>query len=168
MLLLWFLAGVILVIALHASFSLLQNLSASAKSRMRKALLIASALLGGFVLLRVGLPYLAALFGALMIAVNYAARIASAGAMLLPLLMPFFLRRKAADASPSTSASRMSLSQARAILGVQERASEQEIKAAYYALIQKLHPDVGGNDYLAAQLNEAKDILLNANKKQGL
>jgi curved DNA-binding protein CbpA len=46
------------------------------------------------------------------------------------------------------------------ILGLQEGASAEEIEAAYKALIVKNHPDQGGTDWLAARLNEARDILL--------
>jgi curved DNA-binding protein CbpA len=54
----------------------------------------------------------------------------------------------------------MSDAEARAILGVAEGAPPSEIKAAYARLMRAVHPDKGGTDGLAAQLNAARDRLL--------
>lgn len=60
----------------------------------------------------------------------------------------------------SSTDSDMSQQQARDILGVPNSASKEDIIKAHKHLMQKLHPDRGGSDYLAQQINRAKDILL--------
>jgi len=54
----------------------------------------------------------------------------------------------------------MGREQALAVLGLEDGATEQEIVDAHRRLMQKLHPDRGGTDYLAATLNLAKRTLL--------
>jgi len=55
---------------------------------------------------------------------------------------------------------RMSLEEARSILGVDAEASAEQIQAAYMRLIRMAHPDKGGTTGLARQLNAARDRLL--------
>ena len=61
---------------------------------------------------------------------------------------------------PGTSSDGMNEDEARAVLGVGPDATREEIVAAHRRLMQRVHPDRGGSDYLAAKLNAAKDLLL--------
>ncbi|MFL2530393.1 MAG: DnaJ domain-containing protein [Porticoccaceae bacterium] len=46
------------------------------------------------------------------------------------------------------------------ILGLPNTASKDEIVKAHKRLMQRMHPDRGGSDYLAAKINAAKDQLV--------
>ena len=60
-----------------------------------------------------------------------------------------------------TSSSQMSDEEALSILGLQNGASSEQIKKAYYDLMKKFHPDKDGNNYLSNLITEAKNKLLN-------
>lgn len=91
---------------------------------------------------------------------------APAGALALWGMRAYLLARQIKATKQSGSAatqpakSRMTRAEALDILGLEEGASDEAIEAAYKALIVKNHPDQGGTDWLAARLNEARDILL--------
>lgn len=59
----------------------------------------------------------------------------------------------------------MNTQQALDILGLEGHPSKQQIVGAHKRLMQKVHPDKGGSELLATQINQAKTTLLKDHDK---
>lgn len=155
--------GVLAVGGLHFLFSRLGALPEPRRRTIRKWLLIGALVVAALLLLRLGMPYIASLFGGLAVFGTLFHRFMA----LLPLLRWVYQRRRsqqrqgnAGSQSQPNRSGRMSRKEAAEVLGVAETASKKEVNAAYKRLMQKMHPDLGGSEYMARQLNEARDVLL--------
>lgn len=65
-----------------------------------------------------------------------------------------------AGGGPAARGGAMSRAEALDVLGLKEGATDTEIKDAHHRLIAGLHPDHGGSTYLAAKINQARDVLV--------
>ncbi len=122
--------------------------------------------LGGFLGLLVFLVvtgrmhWIGALLGALLPFIQAAIRYLSAQ-------LPRWLNHKVEEIHNQHKSNPPSLQEALDTLGLSGDIYKGEITAemvkdAHRHLIQKLHPDRGGNDFLASKINEARDKLLAA------
>lgn len=69
-------------------------------------------------------------------------------------------KRGSEETAGAAQQSGLSRREALEILGLEEGASEEDILTAHKKLMQRLHPDRGGSNYLAVKVNQAKDLLI--------
>lgn len=89
-------------------------------------------------------------------------------AMQLLKYLPFISRlyeqnrpgQQQAQTPPPRGKQTMSKEEAMEILGLKPGYKDEDVIQAHRRMMQKVHPDRGGSDYLAAQINKAKDTLL--------
>lgn len=124
------------------------------------------ALVLGAVLLRFGVNWIVVGGGMLLAALRSLAPLIR----FLPLLQGLRGGRAGAEADPGfpppgSSAGggapprRMTRHEALQIFGLDEGATPEDVQREYRRLMRKLHPDLGGSSYLAAKINEARDVL---------
>lgn len=109
---------------------------------------------------------LATVFFILCIALLFMAvtgRLPAAIALLLalwPIGLAWWKARHGPVKPKSVKPPHMTRSEALEILGLGDSATAEDIEEAYKRLIVKVHPDQQGSDWMAAKLNEARDLLL--------
>ena len=160
-------ARIIILIAIISIALILWHKIGKASGAERKKLVIWS-ILGGIIAVLAGL----AVTGHLNI---ITAAIAGVIALLPKLLqfakyLPFISRLYAqknqqqeqyrAQTPPGNGKATMSTDEAMEVLGLNPGYTKDDVIQAHRRMMQKMHPDRGGSDFLAAQINKAKDTLL--------
>lgn len=69
-------------------------------------------------------------------------------------------RARPGEGTRSSGTDAMTREEAYSILGLEPGASDTDVRAAHRRLMKQFHPDRGGSSYLAAKVNQAKDMLL--------
>jgi DnaJ homolog subfamily C member 19 len=105
------------------------------------------------------LHWIAALIAAI---VPFTIRLAPLAIRILPLFSQMQSQRATGTRGeePASPGVAMSRGEALEILGLKEGASGEEIIAAHKKLMQRVHPDRGGSNHLAAKVNQAKARLI--------
>ena len=75
---------------------------------------------------------------------------------VLTFLKSIFFSKKA----QSVNFKKMDRDEAFEILGLDKKATKDEIIERYNKLIKKNHPDLGGSEWITKRINKARDILL--------
>jgi DnaJ-domain-containing protein 1 len=69
-------------------------------------------------------------------------------------------RSDASSGGARSAGGEMDVEEAYRLLGLEPGATADMVKEAHRRLMRQVHPDAGGSSYLAAKINEAKDLLL--------
>lgn len=146
----------------YASNRWIRNQLAKEDPAERRRGLIQAALLLAFVVIVLltvtgRLHWIGAVIAASIPVVKYLLSIAL---RLLPFLGARFRPTQAQNRAAPSNNGNMTRTDALKVLGLDESADKDAIIDTHRQLMQKVHPDRGGSDDLAARINQAKDTLL--------
>lgn len=160
-------ARIIILIAVIAIALILWHKVSKASGAERKKLILWS-IIGSII----------AILGALAVTghLNIITAMIAGAVALLPKLLQFakylpFINRlytqqkqgqQQSQSPPSRGKQTMSIDEAMEVLALKHGYSSDDVVQAHRRMMQKVHPDRGGSDYLAAQINKAKDTLLSS------
>ncbi|HXI86562.1 MAG TPA: DnaJ domain-containing protein [Parvularculaceae bacterium] len=108
----------------------------------------------------------AVLFAAKLMPIAFMTLVAAGAVTAIEIWRERAIKAEAAAASAPPK-SVMQADEAASILGVPTDASPEAVRAAHKKLIGQLHPDKGGTDYLAAKINDAREVLIAKNAPTG-
>lgn len=149
---------ILVIVAVIFSAKRWHRLDKDERKNMNKTILIWGGL--GLVLVLIATGRAHWITGLLAGVVAVAAR-ATQLAEYFPALKRYFPQGQASAYSNTSDFNTvMDRAQAADILGIDIDASKEDVRNAHKRLMQKLHPDRGGSELLAKQINQARDVLL--------
>lgn len=157
-------ARIVVLLAILLLGYLLWNELKKRSAKQRRQLILRGTLFGlvGIFLVLAATGRVHWIMAALAAAIPFAKVLFSLVLRAFPFLQVWMKHRQQAEEQTTTlnPSGEFNEEEAWQLLGLEPSATREQIIQAHKRLIQKLHPDRGGNDYLASKLNAARDLLL--------